>query len=103
MRFDAPMGKGAPRSTVDAVTARALRVALDRGRSRDTATAAVLAACQGSRRAASGALDRLERAFCTQPDDVLARAVDALRGALEQLPEPAATPRSQLHLVAPPS
>jgi MoxR-like ATPase len=97
------MGKGAPRTSVDVVTARALRVALDRGRSREAATAGVLPACHGSRRAAAGALDRLERAFRAEPDDVLARAVDALRSAVELLPEPAATPRSQLHLLAPPS
>jgi hypothetical protein len=97
------MGKGAPGTSVDVVTARALRVALDRGRTRDAAIAAVLPACHGSRRAAAGALDRLERAFRAQPDEVLARAVDALRSAVELLPEPASTPRSQLHLVAPPA
>lgn len=96
------MGSGAPRTSVDVVTARALRVALDRGRSRDAATAAVLPACHGSRRAAAGALDRLERALLAEPDEVVARAVDALRSAVALLPEPAGAPRNQLHLVAPP-
>jgi len=97
------MGNAAPRATVDIATARALRIALDRSRSPAAATAALLPACHGNRRAAAGALDRLERAFLAHPDDVLARAIDALRGAVDALPDAAPTPRSPLHLVAPPS
>ena len=95
------MGNRVPRTSVDVVTARALRVALDRSRAPEDATAALLPACGGSRHAAAGALDRLERAYRAQPDDVLARAIVALQGAVAALPEAPPALRSSLHLVAP--
>lgn len=86
LRLPIDVGHDVDRRTLNALTARAIRLALD-ARPRDTVVAELCAVAHRSPRLLDAAIGRLERALAEQHSRTVTRAVTDLKAARASLQE----------------